>query len=172
MASTTITGFVAWCAFLALVMPAQGTKTPIMGYNSYNQVACSPNASQITNAINAMQSRGFLQAGYKYFQIDCGWSARDGSRNASNGALAVDLDAFPDGLQPLSNLARSKGFLWSMYSDAGVRMCDTTAPSPVLGSLGHELADAQFFKSLSTSYLKCKTCFQSRKDRIANHCLR
>ena len=130
--------------------------TPIMGYNSYNQVACSPSETQITAAINAMASRGFLAAGYKYFQIDCGWASRDNTRNATTGALNVNTNWFPHGLKPLSDLARSKGFIWSMYSDAGVRMCDTTAPSPVAGSLGHEMVDAEFFASLNTQYLKCK----------------
>lgn len=45
---------------------------------------------------------------------------------------------------------------WTMYSDAGVRMCDTQVLSPVLGSLGHEAQDAEFFKSLNTEYVKCK----------------
>jgi alpha-galactosidase len=129
--------------------------TPVMGYNSYNQMSCSPNTQKITNSINALASRGFVDAGYKFFQIDCGWASRDGQRNSSNGALKVDLTAFPGGLLPLSNLARSKGMKWTMYSDAGVRMCDPQSPSPVLGSLGHEAADADFFKSLNTEYVKC-----------------
>jgi len=46
---------------------------------------------------------------------------------------------------------------WTMYSDAGVRMCDPQAPSPVLGSLGHEAADADFFKTLNTEYVNTTT---------------
>ncbi|KAI9659819.1 MAG: hypothetical protein M1821_001170 [Bathelium mastoideum] len=133
--------------------------TPVMGYNSYNQLACSPNESQITDAINAMASRGFLAAGYEYFQVDCGWASRDDTRNATTGALKINTNWFPNGLQPLSNLARSKGFKWSMYSDAGVRMCDTTSPSPVAGSLGDETVDAEFFASLNTEYLKYDNCY-------------
>ncbi|KAL9086676.1 MAG: hypothetical protein Q9165_006995 [Trypethelium subeluteriae] len=106
-----------------------------------------------------MASRGFLAAGYKYIQVDCGWGARDDSRNASTGAINVDTAAFPNGLQPISQLARSKGFIWSMYSDAGVRMCDAVSPSPVAGSLGHEAADAAFFASLDTQYLKYDNCY-------------
>ena len=136
--------------------------TPIMGYNSYNQVACSPTEAQITTAINALASEGYPAAGYQFFQVDCGWASRDGMRNATTGALKVDTNRFPNGLQPLSTLARSKGFKWSMYSDAGVRMCDTTAPSPVLGSLGYEAKDAAFFASLNTEYLKCEMLGRSR----------
>ncbi|KAF5847070.1 hypothetical protein GGP41_003424 [Bipolaris sorokiniana] len=134
-------------------------QTPVMGWNSYNQMSCSPNAQKITTTINALTSRGFVAAGYKFFQIDCGWASRDGQRNSTNGALKVDLKAFPNGLQPLADLTRSKGMKWTMYSDAGVRMCDPQSPSPVLGSLGHEAADAAFFKSLGTEYVKYDNCY-------------
>lgn len=129
---------------------------PVLGWNSYNQVACSPTDGVITKAINALSDRGFVAAGYNYFQVDCGWASRDGQRNSSTGALKINDNAFPNGLKPLSDLARSKGMKWSMYSDAGVRMCDTTQPSPVLGSLGYEAQDADLFKSLNTEYVKCE----------------
>jgi alpha-galactosidase len=129
--------------------------TPVLGWNSYNPLSCSPNHDKITTQINALTDRGFVSAGYKYFQIDCGWASRDGQRNATSGALKIDANAFPNGLKPLSDLARSKGMKWTMYSDAGVRMCDPQVPSPVLGSLGHEAADADLFKSLNTEYVKC-----------------
>lgn len=130
--------------------------TPVMGWNSYNQMACTPDNDKITTAINALADRGFVDAGYKFFQIDCGWASRDNERNATTGALKFDLNAFPNGLKPLSDLARSKGMKWTMYSDAGYRMCDPEVPSPVAGSLHHEAADADLFKSLNTEYVKCK----------------
>ncbi|KXH50508.1 hypothetical protein CSAL01_13120 [Colletotrichum salicis] len=132
----------------------------LLGWNSYNQVSCSPTNAGITAAINSLADRGFVTAGYKYLQIDCGWASRDGHRNATSGALKVDATAFPQGLKPLSDLARSKGMKWAMYSDAGVRMCDPQVPSPVLGSLGHEAADADFFKTLNTEYLKSSSGLQ------------
>ena len=118
--------------------------TPVMGWNSYNQMSCSPNSDKITTAINALSDRGFVDAGYTFFQIDCGWASRDGERNATSGALKIDLDAFPQGLKPLSDLAQQKGMKWTMYTDAGVRMCDPEVPSPVPGSLGHELVDGRY----------------------------
>ncbi|KAI1126462.1 alfa-D-galactopyranosidase/beta-L arabinopyranosidase [Nemania abortiva] len=142
-----------------LAVAQQFQSTPVMGWNSYNQLACSPDDTSITEAINSLVDRGFVDAGYKFFQVDCGWASRDGQRNATTGALKIDLDRFPNGLLPLSNLARSKGMKWSMYSDAGVRMCDTQVPSPVAGSLGNEAADADLFKSLNTEYLKYDNCY-------------
>ncbi|KAF9693028.1 hypothetical protein EKO04_009311 [Ascochyta lentis] len=143
----------------ALAAAQSFQSTPVLGWNSYNQVACSPNNDGITKAINALADRGFITAGYNFFQVDCGWAARDGQRNATSGALKINTDAFPNGLKPLSDLARSKGMKWTMYSDAGVRMCDTKVPSPVLGTLGHEAVDAEFFKSLNTEYVKYDNCY-------------
>ncbi|KAF9875165.1 hypothetical protein CkaCkLH20_07431 [Colletotrichum karsti] len=153
--STLVLGLVA----VPLVACQSFQSTPVMGWNSYNQVACSPTHDGITAAINAMASRGFVDAGYNYFQVDCGWASRDGQRNATSGALKINTNAFPQGLKPLSDLARSKGMKWTMYSDAGVRTCDTTVPSPVLGSLGHEAVDADFFKTLNTEYVKYDNCY-------------
>ena len=127
-------------------------RTPIMGWNSYNQYACTPTESTMTSAINAMSSNGFIAAGYKYFQIDCGWQS--GMRNPSNGAIAVNTTRFPNGLQGLSNLARSKGMHWTMYTDQGKLACDTQVPTKALGSLGYENQDAAFFASLGTEYVK------------------
>lgn len=135
--------------------------TPVMGWNSYNAMGCSPNEGSITNTINALSSKGFVDAGYKFFQIDCGWAAHDIERNSSNGAIKIDFGAFPNGLLPLSDLARSKGMKWSMYSDAGYRQCFPEFPDRVLGSLGHEQADAELFKSLNTEYLKCTSIWIS-----------
>jgi alpha-galactosidase len=150
-----LTTTVSLALLLAHMATAQVQK-PVMGYNSYNQMSCSPTDSSITAAINAMASQGLAAAGYKYFQIDCGWASRDNQRNSTNGAIKINTSAFPNGLLPLANLARSKGMYWTMYSDAGVRMCDPTSPSPVAGSLGHESADAAFFASLGTVYVKCE----------------
>ncbi|KAI0973762.1 alfa-D-galactopyranosidase/beta-L arabinopyranosidase [Xylaria arbuscula] len=142
-----------------MVVAQQFQSTPVMGWNSYNQMACSPNETLITKAINVLEERGFVDAGYKFFQVDCGWASRDGQRNVTTGALKIDSDRFPNGLLPLSNLARSQGMKWAMYSDAGTRMCDTEAPSPVLGSLGSETADANLFKSLNAEYVKYDNCY-------------
>lgn len=141
------------------VASAAFQSTPVLGWNSYNQVGCSPTEAGITTQINSLATRGFVTAGYKFFGIDCGWASRDGVRNATSGALKYDATAFPNGILPLANLIRSKGMNLMMYSDAGVRMCDTTVPSPVLGSLGNETADADLFKSLGAEFLKCKSYF-------------
>nr|POE48862.1 putative alpha-galactosidase d [Quercus suber] len=113
-------------------------RTPVMGFNTYNDVGCSPNETYVTSTINGLASKGFAALGYKYFQIDCGWQGYD---RQSNGSITYDASVFPNGILPLSRLAISKGFQWSMYTDQGEYSCDTKTPLRP-GSLGYETQDA------------------------------
>lgn len=132
--------------------------TPGMGFNTYNQVSCSPTESKSHTIMDIMASQGYIDAGYNFFQVDCGWVSRTTSRDAS-GNLITNTDAFPSGMKSLGQYATSKGLEFGLYSDAGYRACDPQAPSPVLGSLGHEAQDAQLLKSYNVSYLKYDNCY-------------
>jgi len=134
---------------------------PQLGYNTYNDIWCSPNATYLSSTINALVSKGFFAAGYNIFQIDCGWSSTDLQRDSA-GALKIDPVNFPAGLAPISQQARNAGLAFGLYGDAGVRACDTTSPSQRLGSLGHEAADAQLFKNLGVTFLKCEQASSRR----------
>lgn len=131
-------------------------RTPILGYNSYNDVACSPNETQITATINALSSKGLTALGFNYFQIDCGWQ---GYQRLSNGSITYDKTPFPNGIKPLSDLARSKGMKWSMYTCQGVYSCDTSYNPHRPGSLGYEKQDAAMFAAWNTEYVKVDNCF-------------
>ncbi|TKY88828.1 hypothetical protein EX895_002069 [Sporisorium graminicola] len=132
--------------------------TPGMGFNTYNQVSCSPTVAASHTTMDIMQSQGYLAAGYNFFQVDCGWVSRTTARDAS-GNLMVNTDAFPSGMKSLGSYATSKGLDFGLYSDAGYRACDPQSPSPVLGSLGHEAQDAALLKSFNVSYLKYDNCY-------------
>lgn len=132
--------------------------TPGMGFNTYNQVSCSPTESKSHTIMDIMASQGYIDAGYNFFQVDCGWVSRTTSRDAS-GNLITNTDAFPSGMKSLGQYATSKGLEFGLYSDAGYRACDPQVPSPVLGSLGHEAQDAQLLKSYNVSYLKYDNCY-------------
>jgi len=126
-----------------------------MGYNSYNDVTCGPTDSQTRNTINALQSKGLIGLGYTYYQIDCGWQGYD---RLSNGSITYDPTPFPNGIKPLSDLARSKGMHWSMYTDQGKRACDTSSRARP-GSLGYEKQDAAMFAAWNTEYVKVDNCW-------------
>ncbi|CAO1634771.1 unnamed protein product [Sympodiomycopsis kandeliae] len=135
-----------------------GIKTPVMGYNTYNDVACTPTEGHVNNMIDAMVSKGFRDAGYKFFQIDCGWQGTTRDKNQF-GAIDLDTERFPNGIPPISKKARDNGLIFSMYSDAGIRSCDTVSPTQRLGSAGHEEADAKQFASWNVEYLKYDYCY-------------
>lgn len=125
--------------------------TPVMGFNTYNDVQCSPNTTYVQDTINSLAAKGFAGLGYRYFQIDCGWQGFD---RLSNGSITYDSGPFPTGIRPLSDLAISKGFKWSMYTDQGVYACDTFTTNKRPGSLGYETQDAAMFKAWNTVYVK------------------
>lgn len=142
---------------------------PVLGYNTYNAVACSPTEQFAQSQVDALQSQGYLAAGYDLFQVDCGWQARDGSRNSSAGnAISQDLNAFPSGLKAMSDYAINRGFRFGMYSDAGVKGCDTTSPSPTAGSLGYEEQDAKQFADWNSAYVKYDNCYASGPNADQN----
>ncbi|USW55247.1 Putative glycoside hydrolase, family 27, carbohydrate binding module family 6 [Septoria linicola] len=133
-------------------------RTPVLGFNTYNDVGCSPDEKYVTATINAFSQKGFKDAGYKYFQVDCGWQ---GFKRQSNGSLTYDASTFPNGIAPLSKLARSLGFEWSMYTDQGTFSCDTRSAADGLrpGSLGYERQDALQFAGWNVAYMKVDNCY-------------
>lgn len=133
-------------------------RTPVMGFNTYNAAACTINDTFISDYINLFSSLGFQSAGYKYFQLDCGWQ---GARQ-SNGSIGWDTGSFPDGIPPLAHQAISKGFEWSMYTDEGVQACDTGVYRP--GSLGYETQDAAQFAGWNVAYMKLDNCYVTAGD--------
>lgn len=70
--------------------------------------------------------------------------------------MTYDESVFPDGIAPLSALARGMGLVWSMYTNQGVYSCDTRSKEDGLrpGSLGFEGEDARVFEGWGTGYVK------------------
>ncbi|KAF4556769.1 Alpha galactosidase A-like protein 1 [Elsinoe fawcettii] len=152
-------------AFLSIALLASSTlainngfgRTPVMGFNTYNDIGCNPNEKYMFDTMDSFAQRGFLGAGYKYFQIDCGWQSTSNRRQA-NGSLDWDRTAFPNGIRALADRAISRGFQWSMYTDQGVYACDTRSPLPA-GSLGYERQDALQFAGWNVDYVKVDNCY-------------
>ncbi|KAG8626004.1 hypothetical protein KVT40_006405 [Elsinoe batatas] len=132
-------------------------RTPVMGFNTYNDVSCNPNQQYMYDTMDSFAHRGFAGLGYKYLQIDCGWQSTTNRRQA-NGSLDWDRTAFPNGIRALADRAISLGFKWSMYTDAGVYACDTRSPLPA-GSLGYERQDALQFAGWNVDYVKVDNCY-------------
>jgi alpha-galactosidase len=68
-------------------------RTPVMGYNSYNAIGCTINETWVESSLQTLASRGFLEAGYKFWQLDCGWA---GYQHSPNGSITYDDTVFPN----------------------------------------------------------------------------
>ena len=124
--------------------------TPPMGWNSWNTFGNDISDELIRTTARAMKDRGYLDAGYRYIVIDDCWSLmeRDGQ-----GRLVPDPVKFPHGMKALSDYVHDLGFLFGMYSCAGVRTC-AGYPS----SFDHEFIDAKTFAEWGLDYLKYDFC--------------
>lgn len=75
-----------------------------MGFNTCNEVECSPSDAHFHESRHGLLDRGFLDSYHAYFQVDCGWQRLE--RDASC-AITYDDMAFPRGITPLSDPTKS-----------------------------------------------------------------
>ncbi|KAF4554252.1 Alpha galactosidase A-like protein 3 [Elsinoe fawcettii] len=151
--------FLALASLLPLAVHALDNgfgRTPLLGYNSYNDIGCSPNSTYIERTMRAVKDKGLADLGYKFFQIDCGWQGYD---RQANGSITYDASVFPNGIRPLADLAINLGLQFSMYTDQGVFSCDTKFDRLRPGSLGYERQDALQFAGWNVAYMKVDNCF-------------
>ncbi|XP_004492578.1 alpha-galactosidase 1 [Cicer arietinum] len=128
------------------------SKTPPMGWNSWNHFNCQINEKIIRETADALVSTGLAKLGYTYVNIDDCWAEinRD-----DKGNLVAKKSTFPSGIKALADYVHSKGLKLGIYSDAGYFTCSKKMP----GSLGHEFQDAKTFASWGIDYLKYDNCY-------------
>jgi alpha-galactosidase len=127
-------------------------KTPQMGWNSWNKFGCNISEKLIIDTINALNSSGLAELGYRYINIDDCWQ----SSRHPNGTIIPDPVAFPHGIKPLADYAHSKGLKFGLYSDAGYYTCEKRP-----GSLGYEEIDAKTYAEWGVDYLKYDNCYNN-----------
>ncbi len=127
------------------------SKTPPMGFNTWNTFGENINDRMIRETADAMAEKGLLAAGYKYLVIDDCWSERQ--RDPVTGKIVPDRIKFPNGMRAVSDYVHGKGLKFGMYSCAGTRTC---ANYP--GSFDHEFLDAQTFAEYGADFLKYDFC--------------
>ena len=127
---------------------------PPLGFNSWNVAHCSITEALIRSTVDALASKGFLDHGYSYVNLDDCWMSTERS---PDGNLQWDPIKFPTG-DTLGAYIHSKGFKFGMYLSAGVKTCslrDPTNRSAVgWGSYGYETADAAWIAAQGADYLK------------------
>ncbi|MCL2634755.1 MAG: glycoside hydrolase family 27 protein [Oscillospiraceae bacterium] len=130
------------------------TKTPPMGWNSWNTFGDNINEELVKGVADAFITHGLKEAGYEYIVIDDCWSEK--SRD-NNGRLLPDKNKFPSGMKSLSDYIHSKGLKFGIYSCVGTHTC---AGFP--GSFEHEFIDAVTFAEWGVDYLKYDYCYKPR----------
>lgn len=122
--------------------------TPPMGWNSWNCWGLSVTDERIKASANAMISKGLIDHGWTYINIDDGWEAEQ--RN-EQGEI-VSNNKFPD-MKKLGDWLHNNGLKFGIYSSPGTRTC-----GGYLGSYQHELQDASTYAAWGVDYLKYDWC--------------
>ena len=129
--------------------------TPPMGWNSWNCWGLSVTQDKVVSSAKALIEKGLADYGYCYMNIDDGWEAP--TRNA-DGTIAVN-EKFPS-MKELGDWLHSEGLKFGIYSSPGDLTC-----GGYLGSIDHELQDAESYNSWGIDYLKYDWCGYGRKHR-------
>jgi len=129
--------------------------TPPMGWNSWNCWGLSVTQDKVVSSSKALIEKGLADYGYCYMNIDDGWEAKE--RNA-DGTIAVN-EKFPS-MKELGDWLHSEGLKFGIYSSPGNLTC-----GGYLGSIDHELQDAESYNSWGVDYLKYDWCGYGSKHR-------
>lgn len=130
--------------------------TPPMGWNSWNCWGLSVSDEKVRSSAQAMIDKGLVNHGWSYINIDDGWEAR---QRTPDGRITAN-EKFPD-MKKLGNWLHGNGLRFGIYSSPGEKTC-----GGYLGSLGHELQDAETYASWGVDYLKYDWC--SYSDVVKN----
>ncbi|WP_319429202.1 glycoside hydrolase family 27 protein [Mycobacterium sp. RTGN5] len=126
-------------------------RTPPMGWNSWNS-GIPLSEKTVEQTIDALVSSGMRDAGYRYVNLDNGWSA---PRRDADGNLQADPARFPGGIAAVAKYAHDRGMLLGLYASPSYQLCGL---GPGDTSEGHESADAATFARWGVDYLKYDWC--------------
>ena len=127
--------------------------TPPMGWNSWNCWALSVSQEKVMSSAQALIDKGLADYGYCYMNIDDGWEA---AKRNPDGTIAVN-EKFPS-MKALGDWLHERGLKFGIYSSPGDFTC-----GGYLGSIDHELQDAESYNSWGIDYLKYDWCGYGRE---------
>lgn len=141
------------------VAEGQLALTPAMGWNSWNAYGRAVSDSLARAAADAMVSKGLIDHGWTYVNLDDGWerSARqtdalyEGPVRADDGTMLTNKK-FPN-MKALGDYIHDKGLKFGIYSGPGPTTCQRLE-----ASWQHELQDFQTFAKWGVDYLKYDWC--------------
>lgn len=141
------------------VAEGQLSLTPAMGWNSWNVYGRAISDSLARAAADAMVSKGLIDHGWTYVNLDDGWERSanesdalfEGPVRADDGTILTNKK-FPD-MKALGDYIHAKGLKYGIYSGPGPTTCQRLE-----ASWQHELQDVQTFASWGVDYLKYDWC--------------
>ncbi|MDR0414848.1 MAG: glycoside hydrolase family 27 protein, partial [Prevotellaceae bacterium] len=153
-----------FCAAAGSIAQAQRSKTPMMGWSTWNTFRVNISESLIKETADSMIAKGLKAAGYTNINIDDGYfGGRDGS-----GHLISHPTKFPGGMKAVADYIHSRGLKAGIYSEAGSNTCgslwDNDTCGVGVGFYGHEAQDAKtFFDEWGYDYIKVDYCGAERQ---------
>ena len=139
-------------AEFTLKVGAKIALTPPMGWNSWNCWGLSVSQEKVMSSAAALINRGLADYGYSYINVDDAWEAEE---RAPDGSIVTN-EKFPD-MKGLGDWLHGNGLKLGIYSSQGDRTC-----GGYLGTLDHELQDAQTWNDWGVDYLKYDWCGYSK----------
>ena len=139
-------------ADFTLKVGAKIALTPPMGWNSWNCWGLSVSQEKVMSSATALINRGLADYGYSYINIDDAWEAEE---RAPDGRIVTN-EKFPD-IKGLGDWLHANGLKMGIYSSPGDRTC-----GGYLGTLDHELQDAETWNEWGVDYLKYDWCGYSK----------
>ena len=141
------------------VAEGQLALTPAMGWNSWNAYGRAVSDSLARAAADAMVSKGLIDHGWTYVNLDDGWerSAREqdslfeGPVRAPDGTMLTNKK-FPN-MKGLGDYIHAKGLKYGIYSGPGPTTCQRLE-----ASWQHERQDFLTFAQWGVDYLKYDWC--------------
>lgn len=154
MRRSTLFPLLLFTAFAFAQTPAHNTKTaslaqhPYMGWSSWSFIRGKPTEEKIQAQAQAMIDAGLPELGYRYINIDSGWS--DGYDE--HGIPKPNLTTFPDGMNGMAAWLHDRGLKFGIYLGPGIQPKLYDA-NPVIAGTNVHLQDVTD-KSLPGSTLK------------------
>lgn len=145
-------------AFLAAAMLATGasahdngvSRTPPMGWSSWNSFWANIDEDLIVDTADAMVQYGLKDVGYEYVNLDDNWQS---SERDENGRLQFDPIRFPHDGNWLASELHDKGLKVGLYTSNGLFTCQDLPASEF-----RELSDATSFAEWEIDYFKYDYC--------------